>query len=672
MENKTINIENQFVERRNKIYPPESMKIERYWSEISVHRYISWLLEQVLIPLTTQKIIFEELSNYNDLITDESKKAVLNVLQEVIIYPKDLHDLVLLARSQTLSIYGKLISYFQAFKQLDVAPIFSEKHHTSVFNSLTKEEQLTLVNNLKRYLKSEWYEKIRLHRDMYNYNNGKSFKYNPNDIDKENYRQAVQKNINNIPQYHNDILASIINHPQYQNIWKPLIIELHELAEQSKITEMYIKVTEFIQEHDHTLFSDDISHFIVICLHCHNHVRPILRSLLYYFDILNQTHKLQNITWYQNRRDYILENKKKRIINWIKRQIKNTNYDNISILEKKKTSQNAISWLDEQGIEKLSEHYISYWYDINIRSIPSYEYKWNTFHFRKTIKDYQLDKKEDEKINFFCNTNFREIYELLRQEYIQHIFLYEYIHNDLENYSLKENDDSNSLRTIDKNNLYNYLRKIEKTYIQKFQPNDLWYFEIIVSIPGSIKDFYDKYDFDNSYPEFLMTSDPGHGISKLPWIDYRPKAHILRWNNMMDYLSNNWSSDQIIILEDDLAEANQYKIILSQHQKSITHLTKQNDIKNHIKDNQNQIFILDLQQPDNKLWWIHAIETIVSHRESIGKDNYNNLIRILLRSTSDEIYNIESHYRNLMTRWEQANVFIDFKKKWVWIIDKLV
>jgi hypothetical protein len=131
---------------------------------------------------------------------------------------------------------------------------------------------------------------------MYNYNNGKSFKYNPNDIDKENYRQAVQKNINNIPKYHNDILASIINHPQYQNIWKPLIIELHELAEQSQITEMYIKATEFIQEHDHTLFSDDIAHFIVICLHCHDHVRPILRSLLYYFDILNQTYKLQNIT----------------------------------------------------------------------------------------------------------------------------------------------------------------------------------------------------------------------------------------------------------------------------------------------------------------------------------------------------------------------------------------
>lgn len=672
MENNSNSIKNNLVKSWNKIYPPQDMKIKSYWSELSVHHDISEVLGKTLIPFTTQKIIFEEISNYNNLITDESRKLIFDILEEVKIYPKDLYSLVKLARIQPLSVYGKIISYLNWFKQWDIATILSEDNHPSIFNNLSKEEQLDLIKTLKRYLKNIWYERVKLHRDLYDYNNGKSFQYNPNDIDKENYRQAVQENISNIPNYHNDILYSIINHPQYQNIWKPFIIELHKLAEQSQITDMYIKAHEFMQKHNHTLLSDDMAYFIVICLHCNNNVRPIMRTLFYYFDMLHQVYKLQHITWYQDRRNYLLEDEKKSAINWIKRYINNKNYSDMGILDYKKTSETAITWLDNQGMEELSQHYIRYWYDISEVLIPPYQYRWDTFHFKTMTKDYKVDKSTENKIRSFSEIDFTTIYQRLREDHIQKLFLYEYIHNNFKNYSLEENNDNKSLRIIDKDNLHNYMREIEKSYIHKFQPDDLWYFKIILDIPTAIKSFCDEYDFDNSYPEFLMTSDPGHGISKLPWIDYRAKEHILKQNNMIDYLSESSWSDQIIILEDDFAQAHQYKNILSQHLKNITHITTHNDIKNHIKDDNNQVFILDLQQPDNAIWWIDAIKTIISHRETIGKENYNNLIRILLRSTSDDIYNIERHHQDLMTRWEQASVFIDFRKKWTWVIDKFI
>jgi hypothetical protein len=270
----------------------------------------------------------------------------------------------------------------------------------------------------------------------------------------------------------------------------------------------------------------------------------------------------------------------------------------------------------------------------------------------------QWDQQEREEMSRqYWSIDFAKIYTFLQTPSIQQL----YINDRLNNSTFIQYMRSDECTLNERHQLKQYKKDAEKAFIVNHTRDTLDLLRAVQTMNHEIHAYYDRtFQDENSPDNFLMSTDPWHGIARWPGVAFWWKD-IIEHCTISHYVSEHptWKN-AVIILEDDLAQADEYNKQLTW---KWTIITEHTNITEYLQNDANQFFLLDLEQTGHPEGWIHALESLIKHRENNPSSNE---IRIHLRSMNHKVINgIEyGKHKALWQRAENCNIVITTSGKW--------
>jgi len=622
---------------------------------------ISWLK-----LIATHEIIHNDISSYDEIITDENRKRLMDVLNSSFSLSNEVwwHSFsdIIWKNREKLSLKWKWLLLLPIQLQSQWFQFLQWSLHQKDFYALPVEKQSSHISDMNSLVTNEASNEISLHWDLHRLLEQKEHFYAPSEEDRKKYQENIMNDVSEISSFENNLLSSVVEDSDYKLIRKPLLVEMHKDIDAWNVMWVFLKASKFMWEHWPDLVSEKNIHLSYILLHCHWFIRKVVRSIFIYYNDLHLADKLRNLSE-DEKIEYYINNSDKRTLKSITNAVasvkkryqyssKSNRWDPyISYPFDPDTQWKDLMLLDnEEVIQNLTNHYIQQVKDDDSSLIEPYRYNWALFKFQQFRKAPSLIEKKKADLHLLKKTNFSFVYEMLQDSNIKKLYMYWVLWNSPLSKQLANKDISEYQENF-KKKFRKKMKDKDLSFLEALElfTSDLWFFQL----------FLKESDCDS---DFVRTSDIWHGLSS------RSTSAEFRAKQILN-ATQHWKVrrvemyDDIVILEDDNSQASKWSNSMKKYAKNCSVVTSKNAINFENELKKNQFFLLDLQQPDDEFWWYSVIQNLLNKRKMLDRKSCENVIRIHLFSKSERLFDLTLELQKLQDEWERYNVLISFGTK---------